>query len=220
LGNILKDPGSAITHMVGGGAALAAGIPLIVFAALKQHWGGVLAIIVFFVSIVLLYTASSVYHSLNISPRVNKVLRKFDHMMIFVLIAGSYTPICIIAMHNLRGYILLSVIWTIAIAGMALKACWINCPDWLSSAIYIAMGWASVSALGVLYTQMWAPEFWLLLAGGIVYTVGGVLYAFEEKFPNFGFKNFGMHEIFHLFVMGGSACHFVVMYMLAIVPAK
>ena len=215
----LKDPGSAITHFIGALAALGAGVPLIVFAALKQRWWGVTAIVVFFVSIVLLYTASTVYHSLDISARVNKILRKLDHMMIFVLIAGSYTPICVMALHNFRGYLLLGLVWGAAAAGMVLKACWINCPDWLSSLIYMAMGWASVSALHGLYVSMSGPEFWLLVAGGIVYSIGGVLYAFEEKCTNFGFKYFGMHEIFHLFVMGGSACHFVVMYMLALSPS-
>lgn len=194
--------------------ALGAGVVLVVLAVLRMDAKGVTAMSIFAASAVLLYAASTVYHSLNISERVNRALRKFDHMMIFVLIAGSYTPICVAAMNDLRGYVLLTVVWAIAVGGMILKGIWINCPDWLSSALYIGMGWVSVSSIKNIFASMSGGAFAWLLTGGIIYTVGGVLFALEEKFQGFGSRNFGMHEVFHLFVMGGSACHFVMMFLL------
>ena len=210
----LKDPGSAVTHFIGMLGALGAGVPLIVVAAMRLDARGVAAMSVFAASAVLLYSASTIYHSLNISDKVNTILRKLDHMMIFVLIAGSYTPICVTALNDLRGYILLAVVWAAAAGGMVLKGLWITCPDWLSSTIYMGMGWISVSSIKGIFCSMSGAAFGWLVAGGVIYTIGGVLYALENRFRGFGVRNFGMHELFHLFVMGGSACHYVMMFLL------
>lgn len=134
-------------------------------------------------------------------------------MMIFVLIAGSYTPICLIVLGGSLGYKLLAIIWSIAIAGMIIKACWITCPKWFSSILYISMGWVCVGVFGQLLSTLPPAAFLWLLAGGIIYTVGGVIYALKLPIFNSRHANFGSHEVFHLFVMAGSICHFIFMYL-------
>ena len=133
-------------------------------------------------------------------------------MMIFVLIAGSYTPVCVLVLGGRQGYTLLAVVWSIAIAGILVKALWITCPKWFSSVIYIAMGWVCVAVFGTLLRMLPAQAFLWLLAGGIIYTIGGVIYALKLPLFNQHHKYFGSHEIFHLFVMAGSICHFIFMY--------
>ena len=161
---------------------------------------------------ILLYGASTIYHTLDISEKVNRLLRKLDHMMIFILIAGTYTPICLIVLGNRSGFLLLALVWAIAAAGILINAFWINCPKWFSSLIYIGMGWVCVTAFQEIISALPTAAFSWLLAGGIIYTAGGVIYALKLPIFNSRHKNFGSHEIFHLFVMGGSLCHYVVMY--------
>ena len=208
----IKDPGSALTHFIGMILAGIAAVPLLAVAASNDSVGAVAAFAIFAASMVLLYAASTTYHTFNISEKVNKVLRKVDHMMIFILIAGSYTPVCLIVLKGRTGIILLSIVWAIAIAGILIKAFWVYCPKWISSVLYIGMGWTCVLAFTQILNNMSPAAFGWLLAGGIIYTVGGVIYALKLPLFNNKHKNFGSHEIFHLFVMGGSACHFVVMY--------
>ena len=131
----LKDPGSAITHFIGMMMALLATIPLLVKAAREPDWLHLIALSVFALSMFLLYTASTTYHSLDISAKVNRRLQKMDHMMIFVLIAGSYTPICLIALKGHTGKLLCILVWSVALVGIIVKACWITCPKWFSSGI-------------------------------------------------------------------------------------
>ena len=168
---------------------------------------------IFMGSMILLYGASATYHSVDLTGRSLRVFRKLDHMMIFVLIAGSYTPVCLIVLGGKLGYTLLALVWGIAAVGMLVKACWITCPKWFSSVIYIAMGWVCVLVFGPLLKTLSAPAFLWLLAGGIIYTVGGVIYALKLPLFNAKHKFFGSHEVFHLFVMGGSICHFIFMYL-------
>ena len=208
----VKDPGSAITHFIGMLMAIFAAIPLLIKAAHEPGRIYLVSIAVYVASLILLYAASTTYHTFNISKKVNTILKKIDHMMISVLIAGSYTPICLLVLGGRMGWILLAIVWGFAIAGILIKAFWVFCPKWVSSVLYIGMGWTCVLAFTQLLNSLPPAGFRWLLAGGIIYTVGGVIYAL--KFPIFNRKhiNFGSHEIFHLFVMGGSLCHFVVMY--------
>jgi len=208
----IREPGSAITHFIGMELAAIAGAPLLIQAA-SAGYKDLLAMMVFIISMILLYGASTIYHSLNLSPGVIKIFRKIDHMMIFVLIAGSYTPVCLLVLEPDYGYPLLAAIWGIALVGIVIKALWITCPKWFSSCIYIAMGWLCVWVLGPLFANVSAREFGWLLAGGIIYTIGGIIYALKLPLFNAKHEYFGSHEIFHLFVMGGSACHFVFMYL-------
>ena len=208
----VKDPGSAITHFIGMLMAIFAAIPLLIKAAHEPGRIYLASIVVYAVSLILLYAASTTYHTFNISKKVNTILKKIDHMMISVLIAGSYTPICLLVLGGRMGWILLAIVWGFAIAGILIKAFWVFCPKWVSSVLYIGMGWTCVLAFTQLLNSLSPAAFGWLLAGGIIYTVGGVIYALKLPIFNRKHKNFGSHEIFHLFVMGGSLCHFVVMY--------
>lgn len=208
----VKDPGSAITHFIGMLMAIFAAIPLLIKAAQEPGRIYIISIAVYAASLILLYAASTTYHTFDRSKKVNTILKKIDHMMISVLIAGSYTPICLLVLPKPIGVILLSIVWAIAIAGILMKAFWINCPKWVSSVLYIGMGWTCVLAFTQILNSMSPAAFGWLLAGGIIYTIGGVIYALKLPIFNGKHKYFGSHEIFHLFVMAGSACHFVVMY--------
>lgn len=207
-----KDPGSAITHFIGMLMALFAATPLLIKAAREPNFMHLISLGIFIISMILLYASSTIYHTLNISEKTNKILRKVDHMMIFVLIAGTYTPICLIVLGGRVGYTLFAIVWGIAIIGILIKAFWITCPKWFSSAIYIAMGWVCVLAFTQITNALPKAAFSWLLAGGIIYTIGGIIYALKLPIFNLKHKNFGSHEIFHLFVMGGSLCHFILMY--------
>lgn len=208
----IKEPGSAITHFIGMLMAIFAAVPLLIKAANEPSRIYIISLAIYAVSLILLYAASTSYHTFDISEKVNTILKKIDHMMISVLIAGSYTPVCLIVLKGKTGLVLLSIVWSIAIAGILIKAFWVYCPKWVSSVLYIGMGWTCVLAFTQILNNMSPAAFGWLLAGGIIYTVGGVIYALKLPIFNNRHKNFGSHEIFHLFVMGGSACHFVVMY--------
>lgn len=209
----VKDPGSALTHFIAMLLALGASAPLLMKAARAEGYTHMLALTIFITSMILLYGASTIYHTLDISPNVNRILRKVDHMMIFILIAGTYTPVCMLILGDRTGWMMLGLVWGVAVVGMLINAFWITCPKWFSSLIYIAMGWICVLAFGKLVNSLPASAFGWLLAGGIIYTVGGIIYALKLPFFNSKHKNFGSHEIFHLFVMGGSLCHYVMMYL-------
>jgi hemolysin III len=217
----IKDPGSAITHFIGMLMAFFAGMPLIIKSLSAPDTIHTISLTIFIVSMILLYAASTSYHTFDISPRINKILKKLDHCMISVMIAGSYTPVCLIVLHGAVGYGLLALVWGIAILGIIFKLCWVTCPRWVSSVLYIIMGWACVLSFTQIINALPTAAFVWLLAGGIIYTVGGVIYALKLPIFNSRHKNFGSHEIFHLFVMGGSVCHFIMMFnYVAVLPIK
>ena len=208
----IKDPGSAITHFIAMLLAAAAAAPLLLKAWRGEGQMHVTALAIFILSMVGLYSASTIYHTLDISPKINRLLRKIDHMMIFILIAGTYTPVCMIVLGDQTGWSLLALVWGIAAVGILINACWITCPKWFSSLIYIAMGWVCILAITKIIQALPKAGFLWLLAGGIIYTLGGIIYAMKLPLFNNRHRYFGSHEIFHLFVMGGSLCHYVMMY--------
>lgn len=208
----LRNPGSAITHFIAMILAFIAAFPLLAKASGEPGHLHVVSLAVFIISMILLYGASTLYHTLDISPKVTTILRKIDHMMIFVLIAGTYTPVCLIVLGDKTGWQLLALVWGIALVGITIIAFWITCPKWFSSLIYIAMGWVCVLAITKIIAALPSPAFMWLLAGGVIYTLGGVIYALKLPIFNSNHKNFGSHEIFHLFVMGGSFCHYIMLY--------
>ena len=212
----IREPGSAITHFIGMMMALVAATPLLIKAALSSGTLGFRAMVIFILSMIFLYGASTTYHSVNLTGKALRFFKKLDHMMIFVLIAGTYTPVCLIILGGPLGYTLLAVVWGIALFGIILKACWVTCPKWFSSMIYIAMGWVCLGVFGTLWDTLPHAAFLWLLAGGIFYTVGGVIYALKLSVFNGKHKYFGSHEIFHIFVMLGSICHFIFMYQYVI----
>ena len=208
----IREPGSAITHFIGMLMAGLAAVPLMAKAGMTGSGIAVGAMMIFAMSMMSLYGASTLYHSVNVKGKVLKVFKKIDHMMIFVLIAGSYTPVCLLILNHELGYPLLIAVWSIAIVGMFVKLFWVTCPKWFSSVIYIAMGWVCVFVFRELLESLPVAAFLWLLVGGLLYTAGGVIYAFKFSFFNAKHKYFGSHEIFHLFVMAGSICHFIFMY--------
>lgn len=208
----IREPGSALTHFIAMLLALCAAVPLLVRAAVHSGVKSLTAMTVFMISMVLLYAASTIYHSVNCSGRILRIFRKMDHMMIFVLIAGTYTPVCLLTLPKPSGLMLLAAVWRIALVGIFIKGFWITCPKWFSSVLYIAMGWSCLSVLGQLFSLLPLHAFLWLLAGGLIYTAGGIIYALRLPLFDARHPMFGLHEIFHLFVMAGSLCHFVFMF--------
>ncbi|MEG6615326.1 hemolysin III family protein [Peptococcaceae bacterium 1198_IL3148] len=206
----LRDPVSGLTHLFGALLSVVALILLVYYAATGATPWHVVSFSIFGASLILLYTASTLYHLLPLSIRGTKILRKIDHMMIFVLIAGTYTPVCLIPLRGPWGWSLLGSIWGIAIVGIIMKAFWLNAPRWLSTLFYLIMGWLVVIAIFPLIENLPADGLAWLVSGGVIYSLGAVIYAF--KWPNITNKIMGFHEIFHLFVLAGSFCHFWLMY--------
>lgn len=209
----IKDPASAITHFIGAIFSLGASAPLLIKAAQTGNPVSVIAMAIYAFSLAALYLASTAYHTIPAGHRFEATLKKLDHMMIFVLIAGSYTPVCLLALPNPTGTILLTAVWGISLLGMGFKYFWVYCPKWISSVFYIALGWACIFAFPQLFSTLSRSCFLWLLAGGLIYTAGGVIYALKLSAFEKRHVNFGCHEIFHLFVMAGSFCHYIVMYV-------
>lgn len=206
----IKDPISALTHFIGVILSIIAIFSLVNKA---YHYGSILhvaAFSIFGASLILLYSASTLYHIFKGPKRLSNILHRIDHMMIFVLIAGTYTPICLIPLKGTIGLTLLSIIWSAAIAGILFKVFWMNAPRWINTGIYIAMGWIVVIAIFPLAKTLPGNAITWLFSGGIAYTLGAIIYG--TKWPKLNFKWVGFHEIFHLFVLAGSVCHFVLVY--------
>lgn len=205
----LKDPWSAITHLAGCLAAIIA-MPLLM---LKGYMSGntlssMISYMIYMLSMVVLYGASFSYHSFNISSRANMILKKIDHLSIFLLIAGTYTPVCVIALDKPSGWYLLAAVWTIAALGILFKLFFVTCPKWVSSLMYTAMGWVCMIYLPQLLQNLSTGAFLWLLAGGILYSIGAIFYAVKPRWLSH--PGFGNHEVFHCFVLAGSICHFIV----------
>ena len=204
-------PWSAITHGVGAVLAVL-GTALLLIKAVSagaDPWK-VVSFAIYGASMIGLYTASTLYHCVNTTVAGRIALRKYDHISIYFLIAGTYTPICLTALRGPWGWSLFGVIWALALAGTAMALVWINCPRWLTSGIYLAMGWLAVVAIYPIWQSMGAAGLFWLLLGGLLYTVGGVLYA--VKWPGRNNPRFGCHEIFHVFIVLGSVGHFMLIY--------
>ena len=203
-------PWSAITHGVGA-VLSAAGTALLLRLAILRGSGLLFTVfLIYGLSMTGLYTASTLYHCVNTSVAGRRALRKYDHCSIYLLIAGSYTPICMTVLWGGVGGPLLLAIWLCAAAGIILTIAKLDIPRWLTSVIYLAMGWMALFAIAPLSRVLPAAGMFWLIAGGVLYTVGGVLYA--VKWPGRNNPRFGCHEIFHVFIVLGSVSHFILMY--------
>ncbi|NLK97710.1 PAQR family membrane homeostasis protein TrhA [Defluviitalea saccharophila] len=202
----MKEPMNALTHLIGDILSVIGLVFLLYYAIVRGTPWHIVSFSVFGVSLILLYTASTLYHALKVSEKKTEILHRIDHMMIYVLIAGTYTPVCLLPLRGVWGWSLLISIWTIAIVGILLKIFWFDAPRWLSTLFYIAMGWLVIVAFYPLMNALSPQGLAWLVTGGILYTIGGIIYA--TKRPKINLKFFGFHEIFHLFVLGGSICHF------------
>ena len=204
-------PWSAITHGIGAVLAVFATILLLVQTV---RTGGdawkLVSFSIYGLTMTALYTASTLYHCVNTSVRGRIALRKYDHSAIYFLIAGTYTPVCLTALRGPWGWSLFGVIWALAIAGLVMSLTWINCPRKVTSTIYIAMGWLAVIAVYPLIVTLGVEGILWLLTGGVLYTIGGVLYAL--KWPGRDNPRFGCHEVFHVFIVLGSIAHFMMVY--------
>ena len=203
-------PWSAITHGIGAGLAVIGTLLLVGRSLWEGNWFHAVVFLIYGLSMICLYTASTLYHCVNTSVAKRIALRKYDHCSIYLLIAGSYTPICLTALRDCGGPVLLAVVWGVGLLGMVLTIAKLSIPRWLTSAIYLLMGWLAIFAIVPIRRTLPEAGFAWLLAGGLLYTVGGVLYA--VKWPGRNNPRFGCHEIFHLFILLGSICHFFMMY--------
>ena len=202
-----KEPFNSYSHLLGAVLSIAGLVALV--AQSHGHSLRVIGFSIYGASLILLYSASTIYHALEISPRGEDLLRRFDHTAIFLLIAGSYTPVCLVTLHGGWGWSLFALVWSLAFAGTVLKLFFQHLPAWLSASLYVGMGWLAVVAIGPLLHTLPPRGLMWLFGGGLAYTVGALIYAIErpDPFP----QVFGHHEIFHIFVLAGSALHFVFM---------
>lgn len=208
----VREPGSALTHFLGLILLWIGAGPLMQRALEHGSTITALSMFVFIVSATLLYTASTLYHSVVLDLKKTLIFRKIDHTMISVLIAGTYTPVCLTALRGQTGYLLLGAIWILALVGILLKIFFVSCPKWFSSILYIVMGWLCIFALRPLFRVLPLSGFLWLLFGGIAYTLGAVIYAFKLRAFNEKHIYFGSHEIFHVFIMLGTFCHYMLLY--------
>ncbi len=204
----IKDKWSARTHFWGLLFAII-GTPVLLIRASGCPLLLQIGFAVFMLSMCMLYGASTAYHTFDIGKNGNLKLKRLDHCSIFWLIAGSYTPICLQVLPQKQCMILLGVVYGLALTGTVFKLLWVTCPRYVSSVIYIAMGWACISVIGDLVAGMRTGAFLLLLAGGLFYTAGGVIYAIRK--PLLKSEEFRNHELFHCFVLAGSFCHYMLM---------
>lgn len=214
LSQVFKEPVSGLTHVASALLALV-GLGVLLWAS-PPNWPARLALLAYGLSLVLLFSASSTYHLVKTTPARELLLRKLDHTAIFLLIAGTYTPVCAIVLTGAWRWGLLAVIWTLAAAGIGFKFAFMRAPRWLSVVIYVSMGWLGVIGLQPLFQALPLAGIGWLLAGGLLYTAGAVVYGTKrlDFFPGV----FGFHEVWHLFVSAASAAHFV--FVLAyVVPA-
>ncbi len=206
----IRDPMNGLTHFIGFCFAIV-GLKMLIDISINPiNVMHVVTFSVFGVGMVLLYLASTLYHWLPLSEKGTRFLRKIDHTMIFIYIAATYTPICLVGLKGVWGWSIFGCVWAMALGGIITKFFWLDAPRWLSTGFYLAMGWAAIVGIWPLIEALQVGALLWLLAGGIFYSIGAVIYAVKRPDPWPGFL--GFHEIFHLFVMAGSFCHFWAIY--------
>ena len=206
----LKDPMSGLTHSIGAILSIVALVLLILKAVNPVDPWKIVSFSIFGTGLFLLYTASTLYHWIPVSDRAESILKRFDHIMIYVLIASTYTPICLIPLRGPWGWSLFGIVWSLAVFGILWKLFQFKFSNWFSTVYYVFMGWLCIIAIWPLFTHLQMGALIWLFIGGIFYSVGVVFYTLDRrKSP---LKGFGFHEIWHILVMAGSFSHFWVMY--------
>lgn len=206
----LKEPVSGLSHLLGLFLSVAGMIVLIYFSFIKGNPLHIISFTIYGISLILLYSASAIYHLLPLGEDGRHSLLKFDQTMIFVLIAGTYTPVCLIALRGDLGMNLLTSIWLIALLGIILRVFWDSLPSWLPVVLYLIMGHFFFLAYTPIVKAMPEGAFRWLISGGFFYTSGTVVYALKR--PVIIPKVLESHELWHFFVLLGSFCHFWMMY--------
>jgi hemolysin III len=199
-----EEIANSLTHGLGTALAIAALVILVAFAALSDDGYKLASAIVYGITLVLLYAASTLYHALP-QPGVKHLFKILDHCSIYLLIAGTYTPFCLVTLRDANGWWLFGVIWGVAMAGIALEAFWVDRPRWISALLFLGMGWLVVTSIGPLADNLAPGGLWLLVAGGLAYTVGTVFYVLERIHY--------MHAVWHLWVLVGSVLHFLAVLL-------
>lgn len=207
----LREPINGLTHFIGAVLSLFALIAML-FKVYERGSSTItfISVLFFGVSMILLYSASATYHSVIANDKVIKALKRLDHSMIFILIAGSYAPFCLVALNGKIGFNLFLAVTVCAVVGIAFKLCWVTCPRWLSSTMYIGIGWFAIVAIYPMSQVLSMIGLMWLVLGGVMYTVGGVIYALKSD--KIKIWLFGRHEIFHVFIMLGTLCHFICVF--------
>jgi len=208
----LREPVNGLTHLVGAIAAFIGQIALLIVG-----WSGtakIISLLVYGLSLIGLFSASAAYHLAMAKPAILQTLRKLDHSAIYVLIAGTYTPFCVNAFTGFFRWGLLAIIWAIALAGIVIKIFYVKAPRWLNATVYVVMGWLCISAVGQMITALPTSTMVWLIVGGVVYTLGAVIYA--TKIFNFVPGKFGFHEVWHVFVLLGALAHFISVMTLVV----
>lgn len=211
MGTYLREPINGFTHLGGAVLSFIGLLAMVIKTALNSSSAiDITAVIIFGISLILLYAASATYHLVVASDNVIAFLRKLDHSMIFILIAGSYTPFCLIGLKGIEGWALFGLVAAIAVCGVVFKMIWFNCPRWVSTAIYVGMGWLSLFMIVPLYNSIAFGGIFFLILGGVFYTIGAVIYGLKPSALKL--NNLGFHEIFHIFILLGSLCHFYAVF--------
>jgi hemolysin III len=204
----LREPFSGLSHLSGALLGIAALVVLVSLARGKPwHLAG---FAIYGATLIVLYTASTLYHLLPVSQRAVKRLLMLDRVGIYLLIAGTYTPLCLVPLRGGWGWSLLGIVWGLALFGSICEIVWRSTPQWVTTGLYLVMGWLAVIAFGPLVRTLTGAGLDWLVAGGIVYSVGAVICLTER--PRLCPGVFGAHDLWHLCVLGGSACHFVMMF--------
>jgi hemolysin III len=212
MNSYIREPINGLTHLAGALLSFAGLLALVIKASLTSGSAtAITSVTIFGLSMILLYTASATYHMVISKDHVIAFLRRIDHSMIFVLIAGSYTPFCLISLNGITGWTLFGIITFAALCGILFKMIWFRSPRWLSTSIYIVMGWMVIFVVSPLSSVLSPGGIFWLVAGGVMYTIGGVIYALKPDFLRS--KYLGFHEIFHIFIMLGSLAHFLSVYL-------
>jgi hemolysin III len=204
----MKEPVNTLTHLSGALLSVVALVLMILKGVGNESRMQIVSGVIFGLSLIGLYVASTVYHWVPSSERLNGILRRIDHSMIYVLIAGTYTPVCLLDLKGVLGWSLFGTIWTLAIIGIIMKIVWLHAPRWLYTAFYLILGWMAIFFIVPLYKALPFQGFIWLVVGGLMYSVGAVIYGTKSK--RIRIFVFGFHEIFHMFILAGSFAHFMM----------
>lgn len=211
MGKYTRENVNGYTHLAGAILSFIGLLAMVIKTTLYNPTTiSIIAVIIFGISMILLYAASATYHLVISTDKVLKFLRKLDHSMIYILIAGSYAPFCLISLKGVQGWFLYSIIASAAVAGVVFKMIWFKCPRWLSTLLYVVLGWLAVFLIVPLYKALSLVGVSLLVLGGIFYTIGALIYGLKPKWMNI--KGIGYHEVFHIFIMLGSLTHFLCVF--------
>jgi len=203
----LRDPFSGLSHLAGAILAIAVGLPYMLFNIPEENFGTYLAgYLVFGLSMFFMFASSAVYHLAQVSEQTLKALKRIDHIAIYFMIAGSYTPFLLLGLEPALGWLMFGIVWGIALLGTLKKIFWLHAPRWFSTALYLGMGWICIFVYNPLSESLSTGAINWLIAGGICYSIGAIIYA--TKWPNVSIR-FDFHDLWHIFVLAGAACHFV-----------